>query len=104
MELAGLHEKLYKAEVGLREALGRRDAAHEAVQALEGQVAALQEEERLVVARLQPQPAGGGASLLLAAVWADQESEDGEELVRHWPPIRGWPEVQPDALRHSRGA
>jgi hypothetical protein len=83
MELAGLHEKLYKAEVGLREALGRRDAAHEAVQALEGQVAALQEEERLVVARLQPQPAGGGASLLLAAVWADQESEDGEELVRN---------------------
>jgi hypothetical protein len=79
MELAGLHEELYTAEVGLREALGRRDAAHEAVQALESQVAALQKEERLLVARLQPQPAGG---LLLAAVWADQESEDGEELVR----------------------
>jgi hypothetical protein len=87
MELAGLHEKLYKAEVGLREALGRRDAAHEAVQALEGQVAALQEEERLVVARLQParrpQPAGGDGGLLLTAVWADQESEDDEKLVRN---------------------
>ena len=82
MELAGLHEELYTAEVGLREALGRRDAAHEAVQALESQVAALQKEERLLVARLQPQPAGGGGGLLLAAVWADQESEDGEELVR----------------------
>ncbi len=81
MELAGLHEKLYKAEVGLREALGRRDAAHEAVQALEGQVATLQEEERRVVARLQPQLAGGGGGLLLTAVWADQESEDAVILI-----------------------
>ena len=83
MELAGLHKELYTAEVGLREALGKRDAAHEAVQALESQVAALQEEERLLVARLRPQPAGGGGGLLLAAAWADQESVDEEELVRN---------------------